>query len=557
MSFIDELKPIITKKGFLVISGGILSSLIWILLFSFEFRALEEANASLPGDYRGLYVLYHLIALPFGSLLYLLWSTNHDQKMSYIVSCILLAISMAGLAVAGSTEVNPFLIIVFLIVTGLINGYVIPVIFSLLSLFFKNLEYNGRTYYLAYSGVIVVIILEVIIAYFIKATNDFIGEMLHILYLMGLILVVVTTFFIGKDESILLPRKTHLRYYLRKNVLPYPVLLLSFFIGFFMTNVYYTSNAMFYSPKFTEIMSRNDQSWNIFLLVLFITSLVACLPSGYLYDKIGRRWSILIGFYLEAIAFISLPGIIRFILETLFKDIPPTTIEEIVLLIIYPVIVGMGLSLALFGGLLVVLYEQAPEGFSEIHGGISTMAFGFGMVFGVITVTALGPIIESQQILLPFVMIFVYFTATIVIFQTDEPLPSRAELDWRRKVEHVLVLSREGLPLFSQSFQERELVSDEILAGGFIIGIKGIINDITQAPSELKVIKHKTYCIMLEEGTHVILAVLALEELKTIRSKMIDFTADFEEFFEDFLVDWTGNTQVFKPAKKLLKKHFI
>ncbi len=515
-----------------MVSSGLLGGMMWILHFVLEFKALERVNLE------PIYILFHLGALPFGSLFFLLFSSKHDQKLNYLVSSTSLVLSLIGLVALK----DPLLIICCLIIAGFCNGNTVPMIFSLLSPIFKNPEYRGRVFYLVYIGVTVVSILDVVF--------DLIGNViLHIFYLISLLLIIIITLLIGKEESTLLPRKRSLHFYFGKKIISYPVLLLSFFIGFFMTNVYYTAILIFYNTELTDLMERIPSYWNIFVFVLFFVSLVACIPSGFLYDKIGRRWSILIGFYLEAIAFIA------FFLITIFPSLFPSPIDDYFLLLFLPLIAGIGLTLALYGGLLVVLYEQAPEGFLIIHSGIAFLFFGIGMFFGVIIDTALEPLIKTQPVLLPVVMIFAYFTATTVIFQTEEPLPSKEELEWRNKVEHILVLSRSGLPFFSQPLQKQELEADANLAGGAIVGISSIINEITQA-SNLKVIRHENHCIMIEEGLYTILAVIATEELKTIRNRMIDFVVDFEVFFEDLLEDWRGDTRVFIPAKKLVNKYF-
>ena len=136
-----------------------------------------------------------------------------------------------------------------------------------------------------------------------------------------------------------------------------------------------------------------------------------------------------------------------------------------------------------------------------------------------------------------------------------EPLPSKSELEWREKVEHVLVLSKSGLPLYSQPLQKQKLAADAALAGGAIVGISSITNEITRA-SHLKVIKQENYCIMLEEGAQVLLAVMATEELKTIRSKMMEFLMEFEDFFGELIQEWKGDTRVFMPTKRLVEKTF-
>ena len=117
------------------------------------------------------------------------------------------------------------------------------------------------------------------------------------------------------------------------------------------------------------------------------------------------------------------------------------------------------------------------------------------------------------------------------------------------------MLSRTGIPLYSQSLQDQEPVADAILAGGAIVGISTIVNEITKM-KDLKVIKQENYCIMLEAGSHVILAVLTWKDLKIIRQKMIDFVSDFESFFSDLLKVWKGDMEVFLPSKRLVENHF-
>ena len=119
MSFTDELKQLFTRKGLLIVSTGGLMAIIWLLQFILEFKAIDAANLGI------LHFSLHLVALPIGSLFYLLWSSSHDQKMSYYVSCILLAITMTGLTVLK----DPILISALLIMSGLIIGFIFPVLF--------------------------------------------------------------------------------------------------------------------------------------------------------------------------------------------------------------------------------------------------------------------------------------------------------------------------------------------------------------------------------------------------------------------------------------------
>ncbi|MFW9993158.1 MAG: hypothetical protein ACFFD4_14035 [Candidatus Odinarchaeota archaeon] len=530
MSFIDHLKPLFSRKVLMVSNSFVLSSIAWFLHFFLEFSVLEAL------DLEPIFIFFHLAAVPFGALFFLFWSSKRNPLLYYIIFGTLLGISLIGLILAR----DPNAVFFLLAVAGFSIGNTMPSTFILASSLLQSPEYNGRLVYLSFLPMVLTLILGAVTDYSYFIYGD---VSLYVLLLGGLVVIFLLTFLLGRDEFILSPRKIPLRYYFRKNVISYPVLLLGFFVGFFFTNIYYAAVLFLRNPLTAPGSFPYPASLDIFVVVLFFTCLIACPPSGFLYDKLGRRWSILTGFYIEAMAFF----LVAFFLNSIDKTV--------LLLVIFPLIAGAGFTLALFGGFLVAPYELAPKGHLMAHSGTVWVFIGLGVTLGVITDDALFKLLGDQPVLLPVVLIVVYFTATMAIFQIKEPLPAKAELEWRKKSEHIIVLSRSGLPLYSQPLQKRELEADAILAGGALIGISSLIREITRAPG-LKVIKQDNYCIMLEEGVHVILAVMVTEELKTVREKMMDFVADFESFFEDFLDDWMGDTRVFAPARKLVEKHF-
>jgi len=151
--------------------------------------------------------------------------------------------------------------------------------------------------------------------------------------------------------------------------------------------------------------------------------MIMCFPCGFLSDRLGRRLSILIGLYLGAFVYFLIP-----ILPMLIPNIS----EVSILLGIFPILLGVSITLVCFGGIAVANYEMAPKEFLMIHGGMGYVFWGLGCVTGVITVELLKPIMETQPILLPFVMIFAYLIATIVVNQNKEPLLSKTEQDWEK-----------------------------------------------------------------------------------------------------------------------------
>ncbi|MFX0094944.1 MAG: MFS transporter [Candidatus Hodarchaeota archaeon] len=484
------------------------------LHFIIEFVALSRTGLESIG------IIFHLGAIPVGCLFYLLWTSKRDPAISYIVFSILFVISLIIMILSQDS----FTVVICLAVAGFSIAHLWSITMVILPALFDNPQYSGRMYFLATTGVSVFVIVDTLIISILE-------PVLHGIFLGAVLLIILLMFVVERKKIYFKPRSTPLRAYFQKKVFPSHVLLLNFFVAFFFINTYYTAVLFLGISKIESLL--------IFVLVLTFSNLIVSLFGGLLYDTIGRRWSILIGFYLEGL---------DFFLITLF---PLFFEESVVLLLAFPLLCGIGLSLALYGGVLMCI-ELYPKNFTIIHSGTAFMAMGIGMVLALIIDTVLREFLS----LIPIFMIFAYFTATILLFRVKEPLPSKTELEWRRKVEHILVLSKSvGLPIYSESLQKQDLEADMALAGGALIGISTIIREITRA-SELQIIKQKDYCIMLEHGTHILLAVMTKEELGTVREKMVNFVTDFEDFFEDFLEEWKGNLEVFKPAKKLVEKHF-
>ncbi|MHA2369670.1 MAG: MFS transporter, partial [Candidatus Hodarchaeales archaeon] len=478
LAFLPPLAPLKTRKGIVpVFTIPCLGGLMWILHFILEFSALSAADMSL------YFILYHLGAVPVGVAVHLLWVSKLGKTQEWVFySATLLAV----LSLIALLFVSEELLILFLLaLAGFTIGIVLPYLHYLASAFLHNTEYNGRLNSMVYVGISIIVLIDAVLDFYQL-------RVLNALFLVGILLVILISFRIGKDADLLSPRNPGFRRYIGKKE-TYPFLMFIFFCGFFFSNTYYAA---------TIILERSDLSYSfskalaLFAFVLFLTVLIVLPAGGLLMDSIGRRSSVLIGLYFYALAFFALTLLPNWGID-----------EEIVTLFIFPIIIGIGFSLALFSGILLI-YELAPKEYLRIHLCISWISYGIGLVIGVITDQALLPIIEDREpLLLPVTLIIAFFTATLLVLQLDEPLPPKAELEWRRKAEHLLVLSQAGLPLYSQALQPTTVSpsqtkgkSDVALVGGALVGISSLIQEISQASSRLKVIQQENYCIMLEQG---------------------------------------------------------
>ena len=93
--------------------------------------------------------------------------------------------------------------------------------------------------------------------------------------------------------------------------------------------------------------------------------------------------------------------------------------------------------------------------------------------------------------------------------------------------------------------------------GGALVAVSSIFNEILRDKKIIKVIKQENFTIHIEEGKHVIIALIALHEIKKIRKKMQEFLDDFEDFFEDALLKGIAEVQLFMPTTKIVQKHFF
>jgi hypothetical protein len=427
-------------------------------------------------------------------------------------------------------DIRFFTMILLLLIAGISVGNVISLTLVVTFPFISETQIAGRFTYFAYIFICGSVVLAAII--------DSFGILeLYSLYLLIVFLAMTVFIYTGRESLDELPeRAVSIEHYLRKREI-YPVLLLAFFIGFFFTNTYFASVLIFIN------MGHLENFW-LFVAILFVVATLVCFPAGLLYDTIGRRWSILIGFYIQALAFLILSFF-------------PLSIEN-PMFWVFPAVLGVGFALSIFGGIIYV-FELGPKGFTRIHAGMDFTFFGFGMIIGVVTDSALQQLLIDNPVMLPFVLVFALFTATIVVLQLRETLPSQEELAWKKKIEQLLVVSKGGLPLYTQRLGKSvsdESGPDEMLVSGAISGITELVREISRSASKLKVIQQEGYCILLEEGKECIVAVMALEELNAIRSRMIDFLEDFESFYGTLISEWEGDTRLFAPTKQLVTRHF-
>jgi len=154
--------------------------------------------------------------------------------------------------------------------------------------------------------------------------------------------------------------------------------------------------------------------------------------------------------------------------------------------------------------------------------------------------------------------VLLIISSTLVIFGIGIytlKIPPNAELEWHQKIIALLIInSQNGITLYDYSFGPA-LEESDLIAGG-LIGISSIIQEMTKSETKLKIIQQEQAIILLEHGVFVTIALISREDLQILRKKLNELIVKFELLFKAQLVNWTGNIEIFQPAKALVEETF-
>lgn len=129
-----------------------------------------------------------------------------------------------------------------------------------------------------------------------------------------------------------------------------------------------------------------------------------------------------------------------------------------------------------------------------------------------------------------------------------------AERNWEKSIQHLLVISKNGAPMYSYSFGPT--IKDSALISGMISAIASFMQETTGSTKPLRVIDQEDKKIILSHGKLASVAILTTKDLKIIHEHARAFLAAFEMKYQDKIVKWTGDTDIFKGTNKLIEEHF-
>ncbi len=129
-----------------------------------------------------------------------------------------------------------------------------------------------------------------------------------------------------------------------------------------------------------------------------------------------------------------------------------------------------------------------------------------------------------------------------------------AERHWEKALHHLLVISKNGTPMYSFSFGIA--IKDSALISGTITAITSFMKDATGSKKQLALLDQGDKKVILNYGKLTTVAILSSKDLRIIHNRAQTFIEHFEMQYGGKLKTWTGNTEVFKGANKIVEEHF-
>nr|MDO8116751.1 hypothetical protein [Candidatus Sigynarchaeota archaeon] len=138
-------------------------------------------------------------------------------------------------------------------------------------------------------------------------------------------------------------------------------------------------------------------------------------------------------------------------------------------------------------------------------------------------------------------------------------LPSWREIEWKETIESLYVVYKGGVPIFTYDFMSGDVKKEDesqssVRMAQTLEVIGSLLSEVLNKGS-LKILDMGTKKVIVEQGEHVLFALVANAELDSLKIFLRDFRIAFERFFPE-LDKWSGDPTEFELAHGLVGKVF-
>lgn len=133
--------------------------------------------------------------------------------------------------------------------------------------------------------------------------------------------------------------------------------------------------------------------------------------------------------------------------------------------------------------------------------------------------------------------------------------PTFSELDWHEKLDEIILILKNGLPIFTKNYEEIGEEQDKMVKSGQLTIIKTLL-ETTITNKGVSIIEKKGKIMIMIPGEYINGVIICKEKLLSLQILLKAFISKIEEIYWDLLVLPPIDTKVFDPIKDLVKEFF-
>jgi hypothetical protein len=151
---------------------------------------------------------------------------------------------------------------------------------------------------------------------------------------------------------------------------------------------------------------------------------------------------------------------------------------------------------------------------------------------------------------------FLVIIGLIILGFSLKIIPSVDEFLWQENLKYIILTTKWGVCVYNQNYREkREL--NEVLLSGALAAVREFLKDTLDKESGLKVVSKGEEYYLIEEGEYIVGILIVKKELRILKIYLKRIIREFESFFRESLVNWSGNIETFAPTKDLINNIMV
>ncbi len=136
-----------------------------------------------------------------------------------------------------------------------------------------------------------------------------------------------------------------------------------------------------------------------------------------------------------------------------------------------------------------------------------------------------------------------------------QDLKAESEMNWDKQIHHLSLFMSNGICIYDYSFKKEAVIDSQLFSTG-LAGISMLIQELTKSNTKVKIVEQEEVTILLEHGTYLSAALIADENLITLRNKLTQLIEEVEEFYKEELEEFHGELGIFSKIGKFIPKIF-